>query len=411
MERIKFVRNLDVFNFKLLKKDTKTRARVSIIETPHGTIQTPAFSPVGTKATVKGLTPEDIVSTNSQVVLANAYHLYLKPGLEVISEFGGFAPFMKWDGPTITDSGGYQVSFLWPHSAKASRGKSEDTISRYQAKITDEGMKFRSHIDGSQHFLTPELSMEIQKTLAADIIMALDQPMSPRFSDKKNKEALKRTLLWEEQSFKFWQKNNCQSIRGTYQSLFGIIQGGLDKKIRKEFLDFVLSMDFPGIAIGDETIGSDPAITAQSLDTISEFLPDDKPVHALGLGGGPEGVFEAVARGVDIFDNSSVTRMARTRLLFIHPEDGGTQLNKFRLNIESSKYAADKNSISSSCKCYTCQNFSRAYIHHLFSVEEMLGARLATIHNIYFYNNLMSDIRKGIQNGDFQSLKDMWIKK
>lgn len=388
------------FSFRLLTKDRKTRARRGTIITPHGDIQTPAFSPVGTKATVKGLTPEEIKNTNSQVVLANAYHLYLKPGLEVIKSFDGFAPFMGWDGPTITDSGGYQVSFLW------SGGFESDTP---KVKITDEGMKFRSHIDGSKHFLTPQLSMEIQKTLAADIVMALDQPMSPRFSEKKNKEALRRTLLWEEDSFKYWQKNNSKSIRGTYQALFGIVQGGLDKKIRKQFLDFIISMGFPGIAIGDETIGSDPKITAESLDTIADYLPNTKPVHALGLGGGPEGVLEAVERGIDIFDNSSVTRMARTGLIFITPTDGGTKANKFRLNIKSAKFALDKGPLSKTCICYTCQNFSRAYLHHLFSVSEMLGPRLATIHNIYYYNDLMTHIRTSIENNNFADYKKTWI--
>ena len=266
------------FSFEVVKNDKKTRARRGVIKTAHGQIATPAFSPVATKATLKALDPKDIKKTGSQVVLGNTYHLYLQPGLRVISKFGGFAPFMGWAGPTITDSGGYQVSFL----------------------------KDYSHKDGGKYLLSPELSMEIQKILGADIIMALDDP-----------ESYDRTLKWEERSFTHWKKIKSK------QSLFGIVQGGIDPKLRKKSLDFVLSMDFPGIAVGGKTIGADPKITAKALDTIVDLLPEDKPLHALGLGGGPEGIFEAVERGVDIFDNSSVTRMARTGLLFVYPQDGG----------------------------------------------------------------------------------------
>lgn len=389
------------FSFELRRKDKKTKARSGIIHTPHGDIHTPAFSPVATKATVKSLTPEELLNAKGQVVLGNSYHLYLRPGTKVLKEFGGFAPFMKWNGPTITDSGGYQVSFMWTKELVAGEHAAK-------VKITDEGAKFRSHIDGSLHLFTPKKSMEIQQILGADIIMAFDQPMSPRFTEKKNKEAFVRTLKWEEKSYQAWNENKMSS-RKKYQALFGIIQGGTDKKLRKQCLDFILTTGFPGIAIGDESIGSDPKVTAMSLDTIAEYLPDDKPLHALGLGGGPEGIFEAVERGVDIFDNSSVTRIARTGLLFIHPEDGGNKVNKFRLDIKRTKFEAVKGPISKMCGCYTCKNYSTAYVHHLLINSEILGSRLATIHNVYFINNLMEKIKNAIENGDFVLLKKEWL--
>ncbi|HLE48815.1 MAG TPA: tRNA guanosine(34) transglycosylase Tgt [Patescibacteria group bacterium] len=389
------------FEFKVKKFDKKSFARGGVIKTPHGDIETPAFSPVGTKATVKSLDPVDLKNIKTQVVLGNAYHLYLKPGIETIENFGGFAPFMGWNGPAITDSGGYQVSFLWNRKVRV----------KPKSKISDFGMYFYSHIDGSKHFLTPELSMKIQSVLGADIIMSLDQPMGYEYTKKENAEAFKRSLKWEEQSFRFWEKSRKKSKYGKYQALFGIIQGQLDKKLRNECLKFIIRMGFPGIAIGDETIGSDPKITAKSLDTIAGNIPDDKPLHALGLGGGPEGVFEAVKRGVDIFDNSSVTRMARTGLLFIFPEDGGSVENKFRINIKNSSFRNDKKPVSSSCSCYTCKTFSKAYINHLLTSDEILGSRLATIHNIYFYNNLMYKIRVALDAGDFLDLMKLWLKK
>ncbi|QQG47912.1 MAG: tRNA guanosine(34) transglycosylase Tgt [Candidatus Woesebacteria bacterium] len=375
------------FGFKIIKKDEKTKARSAVIHTAHGDIKTPAFSPVATKASVKSLDPNDIKLTKSQVVLGNTYHLYLRPGTKIIDDFGGFAPFMGWSGPTITDSGGYQVSFL--------RG--------VKPKITDKGATFRSHIDGSKHLITPESSMEIQKSLNADIIMAFDQPLPSNAPEKKKKEAFIRTLKWEERSFLHWKK-----IKST-QALFGIVQGDLDKDLRRESLKFILDFDFPGIALGGESIGVSPQITSQTLDTIVDLLPDDKPVHALGLGGGVEGILESIERGVDIFDNTSVTRMARTGLLFIYPEDGGTRQNKFRYDLTKSKFKDNKNPISKVCNCYTCQNFSSSYIHHLLVSNEILGARLATIHNITFINNLMDKIRNSIENSEFQVLKSHWL--
>lgn len=400
------------FSFSLKKKDKKTNARLGLLMTPHGVIHTPAFSVVATRATVRGLDPNDLRDSCTQAVLGNAYHLYLHPGLKTLQKFGGFPKMMGWSGPTITDSGGYQVSFLWHKANKNVFNKSDNFSGEVWAInpiITDEGMYFRSHIDGSKHLLTPEKSMQIQKSLGADIIMALDQPMGYKFTDRENKKAWERTFKWEERSFAAWKNNEEKRKKGTYQALFGIIQGQTDRKKRKKFLDFILGLGFPGIAIGDETIGANPEITARSLDTIKNLLPDNKPLHALGLGGGPEGIFTAVSRGVDIFDNSGITRMARTGLLFIHPEDGGKRENKFRIDIKKNIYHSDKKPISKFCGCPVCRNFSRAYIHHLQVSSEILGLRLATIHNLYFINDLMDKIRTALNDSDFTSLKKHWL--
>lgn len=385
------------FEFQLLAKDKNSLARAGIIKTQHGNILTPAFSVVGTRAAVRGLSPQDLIDSGSQVVLANTYHLYLRPGIEIVKNFGSFSRFMGWNGPTITDSGGYQVSFLWNANKDAYRGARV-------AKITDDGATFISHIDGSKHILTPEKSMEIQHVLGADIIMAFDQPLGLGDSDKKIKDAVRRTFNWEERSFKKWE-----SLK-TKQALYGIIQGGLNRELRREFMSFVLKTGFPGIAIGDETIGQTPSVTAKALDTIVDLLPDDKPFHALGLGGGPEGIFEAIERGVDTFDNTSVTRMARSGILFIFPEDNGTRENKYRIDITKSKYKNIKSSLSKICNCRACRDFSLAYLHHLIVSGELLGLQLATLHNVTFINKLMTDIRESVISGEFKQLKHEWLR-
>lgn len=372
--------------FEIKKTDARTRARVGTIATASGNIETPAFSPVGTRASVRALSPEDLKEAKSQVVLANTYHLYLQPGTSVIEKFGGFANFMGWDGPTITDSGGYQVSFLQGAAVK----------------VTDEGAIFRSHTDGAKHLITPEKSMEIQKVLGADIIMAFDQPIGNNDSSIKTQEAIKRSLLWEERSYKHWKKIKSK------QALYGIIHGGTDRKVSRGFLKALLEFDFPGYAIGDEAIGAIPKKTAQALETVVDIMPPDKPFHALGLGGGPEGIFEAVERGVDTFDNTSITRMARTGLLFIYPEDGGKRDNKFRKDIRK-VISDDKKPFSRVCGCYSCKNFSVAYLRHLMVSNEILGLRLASIHNVYFINDLMERIRGAILENKFLDLKGQWI--
>lgn len=389
----------NAFNFSIHKTTDQGLARVGEIQTPHGTIATPAFSPVATRASVRALGVDDLLTAESQVVLANTYHLYLQPGSEKIAEFGGFGPFMNWRGPTITDSGGYQVSFLW-ESGEAPGKK---------VKITDEGATFTSHIDGSTHLLTPENSMEIQQSLAADIIMAFDQPMSSDYADDLNKEAFTRSLLWERRSYEHWRRLEEHRNKGTFQALFGIVHGGSNRDYVKTFSEFVQELDFPGIAIGGEYIGSDVRLTSEALDMANEFRDFSKPVHALGLGGGPEGIIEAVSRGIDLFDNTSITRMARAGLVFVAPSDGGSKKNKYRLNLNNARFKSSHDPISSHCSCYTCQNYSCAYLNHLFKAGELLAYRLTSIHNVYFVNQMMKNIRQAITENSFGALKKEWI--
>lgn len=393
---------MKTFDFRVIKKDKKTKARAGLLETPHGEIKTPAFSPVATKASVKALSPEDLLAVGSQVVLGNTYHLYLRPGVDTIKKFRGFGPFMGWDGPTITDSGGYQVSFLW-NKTKKLKGINNESWGKL-LKVSDKGGEFSSYIDGSHHLLTPEKSMEIQKALGADIIMAFDQPLGQGQTSSENKDAFERTLKWELRSFIHWKKMHSK------QALFGIVQGGTDRKLRRISLKFILETGFPGIAVGGESIGKDPKITAKTLDTIIDLTPDNKPFHALGLGGGPEGIFAAISRGVDIFDNTGITRMARTGLLYIYPEDGGTKENKYRIDIKRKRFKEIKKSLSRVCECYACRNFSASYLHHLFVSGEVLGLRLASIHNVSFVNSLMAEIRSSIDKGSYLDLQKQWLK-
>ncbi len=394
------VQSFDMFKYK--KQQNEGYARAGIIQTPHGEIQTPAFIPVATQATVKTLTVEELKESGSQAVLANTYHLFLSPGSDVISKFGGFGPFMNWNGPTFTDSGGYQVSFLW-EPQKGILQKSDRAAS---VKITDEGATFKSHRDGTAHILTPEKSMEIQAALGADIIMAFDQPLSGNTTEKRQDEAFLRTLKWEERSFIRWEE--IQKNREKFQALYGIVQGEIDPKKRIESLQFVLKLNFPGIAIGGASIGSNPDITRAALQTIVNLFPDDKPIHALGLGGGPEGILNAVSLGIDTFDNTSVTRMARTGLIFLFPEDGGNIKNKFRVDIR--KFSPDDNSsISKICVCTTCKKYSRAYLRHLIVNDELLGGRLLSIHNVAYMNTFMSLVRSSILNKSFENFQKQWV--
>lgn len=376
--------------FKITKKDKNSFARVGEISTPHGVIQTPAFTPVGTRASVRGLDPKDLIDSSSQAVLANTYHLYLSPGLEVIEKAGGFAPFMGWSGPTITDSGGYQVSFLWDPKGTTRK-----------VKITDEGAKFTSHIDGARVSITPEKSMQIQSVLSADIIMSFDQPVGDSMTSKQKSIAYQRSIEWEKRSFAEWSK--IQNNRVNKQALYAVVQGE-DRESRRNFLEKVLENDFSGVALGGQVIGSDVLVTKENISFTTDLLTTT-PVHALGLGGGVHGVLAAVEGGIDTFDNTSVTRMARTGILFVYPEDGGSSTNKFKIDFSKSKYKFDTNPVSVVCDCILCKGFTRAYLRHLLVNQEPLAIRLTTIHNITFINRLMERIRNSIETDQFSQLK------
>ena len=361
------------FRFELIKEDPNSWARVGIFHTPHGPIPTPVFAPVGTQATVKTLTPRELEELGVTLILANTYHLYLRPGPDVIAELGGLHRFMAWHGPIMTDSGGFQIFSLEP-----------------MRRFTDEGVVFRSHIDGSQHLLTPEKAIEIQEQLGADIILCLDECPPPADEDYV-RIATERTHRWAVRCLEAHKRRD--------QALFGIVQGGISPRLRQESARFIASLDFDGIAIGGLSVGEPKAQMLEMLEVVMPLLPRDKPRHLLGVGAPPD-FFEAVKRGIDMFDCVLPTRMGRTGALFT---------KRGRINIRKARYARDPRPIEEDCACYTCRNFSRAYLRHLFKAEEILAPRLATIHNVHFMVTLVRRIRQAILDGTFESLREEYL--
>ena len=358
-----------MFEFRVEKADSTCWARVGVFGTPHGDIPTPVFAPVGTQATVKTLTPDELLALEVKLILANTYHLYLRPGAGVVARLGGLHQFMGWPGPILTDSGGFQVFSL-----------------EGLRRVTHDGVTFRSHIDGSEHFLSPEKSIEIQEELGADIIMALDECPDP-LDYEYNRVALGRTHSWAERCLRAHTRPD--------QALFGIVQGGVFADLRSESVRFLTSLGFPGYAVGGLSVGETKAQTWATLDVTVPLLPPDKPRYLMGVGS-PEDLFEGVERGIDIFDCALPTRLARNGALFTSRE---------RVNIRKAEFAEDPRPLEEGCTCYTCQHFSRAYLHHLFKAGEMLGLRLNTIHNVHFLLDVMRRIRVSILAGEFSALK------
>jgi queuine tRNA-ribosyltransferase len=351
-------------HFILLK--TCGSARAGELNTPHGKVLTPLFMPVGSQATVKTLTPEDVKGLGFNMLLCNTYHLYLRPGVDVIKKLGRLHKFMAWDGAILTDSGGYQVFSLSP-----------------LCKITDAGVTFRSHIDGSEHFLTPELAVKYQEALVADVIMALDECSAYGDSKEKIKKAMERTHRWAERCLKTHKKKE--------QALYAIVQGGMFPDLREESAKYLTELNFPGYAIGGLSVGEPKEVTMPLVEQTAALLPKDKPRYLMGVGS-PEDLIESVARGVDMFDCALPTRIARNGALFTR---------KGRINIRRAVYAKIDKPVDPSCDCYTCRTFSAAYLSHLFRAEELLALRLATIHNLRFIHNLMQDARNAILDGTF----------
>jgi len=361
-------------NFELVKTCPVTDARAGALSTPHGLVPTPLFLPVGTQGTVKTITPEELISIGVKMILSNTYHLYLRPGVEIIGALGGLHQFMSWKGPILTDSGGYQVFSL-----------------SSLRQVNEEGVKFRSHIDGSEHFFTPEGVIQLQQRLGSDIMMPLDEcpPYSHDLETVRN--AMERTHRWA--------KRAKLSYKGDRQDLYGIVQGGIFPELRRESAGFLTSLEFAGYAIGGLSIGEPKELTLSILEETVSFLPSDRPRYLMGVGS-PEDIFEGVARGVDIFDSALPTRIARNGALF-------TSLG--RHNIENSRYRNLDGPIEPGCDCYTCHTFSAAYLHHLFTSRELLAYRLATIHNLRFILNLIDQIRKSIISGNFAALKETFL--
>ena len=369
-------------------------------QTTHGLVETPVFMPVGTQATVKALTPEDVAGLGAQIILNNTYHLYLRPGVEVIQKFGGAHQFQGWKGPILTDSGGFQVFSLGKGSAVAeSSGEVEGEV---LAKIDQDGVDFKSHIDGSKHRFTPEKSIEIQQKLNSDIILAFDECAPYTSTLDYTRQAMERTHRWAQRS-----KKQYQVLGIKYQALFGIVQGGSFPELRRESANFINALDFSGHCIGGVSVGEPKEEMYQAVEWVTPHLVEDKPRHLLGVGE-IDDFFNCIERGMDMFDCVAPTRNARNGSLYISPNAKGFE-GKFRLNITNGSFKADKGPVDENCGCYTCQNYSRAYLHHLFKAEELLAYRLASIHNLYLVVNLVKSIRQAILTGTYQQLRSRWL--
>jgi tRNA-guanine transglycosylase len=409
---------MGVFNFKILKKVDKGQARLGLIETGRGVIETPYFVPVSTLGSLRSLDARDMDELGVQCSLCNTYHLHLRPGDDLVKKMGGIHKFMNFPRPLFSDSGGFQafsLGFAREHNigkigffpgenrnGKKEEAKEEPAIEnrgKNLTKISDKGIHFKSIYDGSWHFLDAKKSMEIQSNLGTDMIMAFDECTSP-FSDYEyTKKSMERTHDWAKKSLKYHDKK---------QALYGIIQGGCFEDLRSESTKFISALDCEGIAIGG-SLGNCKADMHRILEWVAPKL-DGRPRHLLGIGD-IDDLFECVERGIDTFDCVSPTRNARRGGLFVLPQSGGNVENKFRINIGGERYKEDSQPIDPACSCSTCQNYSRAYLRHLLSVGELSYYRLASIHNVHFMLRLMESIRESLKNGSFAELKEQWLGK
>lgn len=367
---------MEKFYFEQLKQDKRTGARVGILHTPHGDIMTPTYMPVGTQATVKGVLPRDLKEAESQIILANTYHLYMRPGDQIVKQAGGLHKFMNWDKPILTDSGGFQVFSL----AKLN-------------KIKDDGVYFSSHIDGSKHFISPEKAMEIENNLGADIIMAFDQCSEYGADYKKSKIAMERTLSWLDRCYNAHKNEN--------QALFPIVQGNMYKELRKISLKETLPYAKHGIAIGGLSVGEPKEIMYDIMDDMLEHYPTNVPRYLMGVGS-PDCLVEGVKRGVDMFDCVLATRIAR---------NGTALTSNGKVVVRNGIYKDDFTSLDSECDCYACRNYTKAYLRHLINSGEMLGATLLSIHNVTYLNRLMKNIREAIMGDYFTDFIEEFYKK
>jgi queuine tRNA-ribosyltransferase len=386
--------------FEIVARDAGTRARAGLLYTPHGVVETPTFMPVGTAGTVKGMTQEQLEQLGVQVLLANTYHLYLRPGHEVIRDLGGLHRFMGWPHPILTDSGGFQVMSL-----------------KGLGRVTEDGVWFRSHLDGSSHFLTPERAVEIQLVLGADIIMTLDECVEYPASHETLRRAVKLTGRWARRAKQFYSEQQASaesrgsgpgvrdsqavpSLEPNPQSripnsaLFGIVQGGTEKALRRESTEEILEIGFEGYAIGGLSVGEPKSETYEVAEYTAEWLPEDRPRYLMGVGM-PEDLVECVARGIDLFDCVMPTRNARNGCVFT---------SEGKLVIKNARYARDERPLDPACACSVCRRYSRSYLRHLFVAGEMLGGILSTHHNLYFYLDTMRKIRQALLFGRFENV-------
>lgn len=363
-----------VVNYELVAEDRKTGARAGLLHTPHGVFKTPMFMPVGTQATVKTVTPEELEEMGAQIILSNTYHLFLRPGTELIHEAGELHRFMNWNKGILTDSGGFQVFSLGA-----------------MRKITEEGVYFRSFLDGSKQFLSPEISIRAQEDLGSDIAMAFDECIPYPADYEYARKSTERTTRWAKRCIKAHQR--------TDRGIFGIIQGGMYKDLRKQSAMEISSLPFDGVAVGGLSVGEPHDLMYDILEETTQWMPKGKARYLMGVGT-PDCLLEGVARGVDMFDCVFPTRVARNGMAMIHTG---------RMNMKNKQYERDFHPIEESCGCYTCRNYTRAYIRHLYKSEELLAFRLVTIHNLYFLLQFMRDMRKAIVQGNFSEFREHFM--
>ncbi len=365
--------------FKITKEDSTSRARKGELTLAHGVVKTPAFMPVGTNGTVKGIHHSTVQEIGYNLILGNTYHLYLRPGIEVLEAYGGLHNFSAWSGNILTDSGGFQIFSL----AKL-------------RKIREEGVEFQSHIDGSRHHLTPEKVVDIQKVIGSDILMSLDVCTPPEITYRKAQEAMAITHRWAERSLKQWQ--SYENFKG---HLFGIVQGNFYEELRKESAEFIASLDFPGLAIGGLSVGEEPDTFVHFLNYTSRYLPTAKVRYVMGIGS-PDYILEAVENGIDLFDCVLATRIARNGAVF--SDDG-------LINLKKAIHEKDTNAIEDGCPCHACTTYSKGYLRHLFKTGEMLGGMLATEHNLTYLYRLMQRIHKAIDEDNFNNFKKAYLER
>jgi queuine tRNA-ribosyltransferase len=364
-----------MFSYKITHRSSECDARLGELETPHGVVTTPVFMPVGTQATVKGVSPERLEELGAEIVLSNTYHLFLRPGHKTIEGLGGLHKFMGWQRPILTDSGGFQVYSLGD-----------------LRKLTEDGVKFKSHLDGSSHLITPESAVQIQKSLGADIIMCLDECTSYPSSFEDTKSSMELTLRWAERSKKEMTK---EAMEKNKQSLFGIVQGGMFDELRRESVEGTVAIGFPGYAVGGLSVGESKGLMYEMAECALSLLPEEKPRYLMGVGT-PEDLVNLAENGADMFDCVMPTRNARNGTLF-------TSLGK--VIIKNEKYKDDGAPVDDDCTCYTCRNFSRAYLRHLYMAGEILSSILNTLHNLHFYFSVIREIREAIMADRFLSFK------
>ena len=417
-----------MFSFKILAKDKSSKARAGKLKTPHGDILTPCFMPVGTQATVKGLTPVDLKTIGAQVIMTNTYHLSLRPGADVIEDAGGIGKFMGWNGPIMTDSGGFQVfslgralkkqkirdssgrkinkfsksvflspadtTLLLPSVTKTREDKEKKKLRA--AIIEEDGVWFYSHLDGAKIWFDAAVSIKTQEKMGADLIVAFDDHESPLWDHETTKLSLERTNRWGLMSLKAQKRKD--------QLMYGIVHGGIYEDLRKSSAEFV-DKNFPAVSIGGSYTSKQ--VVRNVLDWTVPFFQEDKPRHLLGIAE-IDDLFEAIERGMDLFDCVAATRRARHGSIYIHPKNSEIEKQKYTFHITNSQFAKDKLPLDPKCLCFVCREFSRSYIHHLFNSHELLAYRLATYHNVYFVTNLVREIRESIQDGSFGKLKKEW---